>query len=88
MVAEDVFGADGRYKLLEKGDVILGRYNETKKVGETRLEVLFHRIIRAADGAEIYSNNEPFAYAADKMGRTGLVGEVDNRNWERYGRSF
>ena len=88
MVAEDVFGADGRYKLLEKGDVILGKYDETQKVGETRLAVEFYRIIRAADGAEIYSSGESFAYASDKMGRTGLVGDVDNRNWERYGLAF
>lgn len=88
MVAEDVFGADGRYKLLEKGDVIIGKYVETQKVGETRLAVEFYRIIRAADGAEIYSSGESFAYAADKMGRTGLVGDVDNRNWERYGLAF
>lgn len=88
MVAEDVFGADGRYKLLEKGDVVLGRYEPTKKVGETRLGVSFYRIIRSADGAEIYSAGTAFAYAADKMGRAGLVGDVDNRNWERYGLAF
>lgn len=88
VVSEDVFGADGRYKLLEKGDVILGRYEKTSKVGETRLSVLFYRILRAADGAEIYASGNAFAYAADKMGRAGLVGEVDNRNWERYGLAF
>ena len=88
MVAEDVFGADGRYKLLEKGDVVLGRYDKTTKVGETRIGVSFYRIIRSADGAEIYSAGTAFAYAADKMGRTGLIGDVDNRNWERYGLAF
>lgn len=88
VVAEDVFGADGRYKLLEKGDIVLGRYDKTTKVGETRLSVSFYRIIRSADGAEIYSAGTAFAYAADKMGRAGLVGDVDNRNWERYGLAF
>lgn len=87
-VSEDVFGADGRYKLLEKGDIVLGRYDKTTKVGETRLSVSFYRIIRSADGAEIYSAGTAFAYAADKMGRAGLVGDVDNRNWERYGLAF
>lgn len=87
-VSEDVFGADGRYKLLEKGDVILGQYEPTKKVGETRVQVSFFRILRAADGAEIYASGNAFAYAADKMGRAGLVGVVDNRNWERYGLAF
>lgn len=88
MVAEDVFGANGRYKLLEKGDIVLGTYKATDKVGITRLSVSFYRIIRSADGAEIYSSGKSFAYAADKMGRAGLVGEVDNRNWERYGLAF
>ena len=87
-ISEDVFGADNRYKLLEKGDVVLGRYEPTKKVGETRINVSFYRILRAADGAEIYSAGTAFAYAADKMGRAGLVGNVDNRNWERYGLAF
>lgn len=87
-VSEDVFGASGRFKLLEKGDVVIGKYQPTKKVGDTRVEIAFHRIIRAADGAEVYSSGAAFAYAADKMGRTGLVGDVDNRNWERYGLAF
>lgn len=87
-VSEDVFGASGRFKLLEKGDVVIGKYQPTKKVGDTRVEIAFYRIIRAADGAEVYSSGAAFAYAADKMGRTGLVGDVDNRNWERYGLAF
>lgn len=87
-VSEDVFGASGRFKLLEKGDVVIGKYQSTKKVGDTRVEIAFYRIIRAADGAEVYSSGAAFAYAADKMGRTGLVGDVDNRNWERYGLAF
>ena len=83
-----MFGASGRFKLLEKGDVVIGKYQPTKKVGDTRVEIAFYRIIRAADGAEVYSSGAAFAYAADKMGRTGLVGDVDNRNWERYGLAF
>lgn len=87
-VSEDVFGANHRYKLLEKGDVFIGKYDSLSKLGDTRVEVLFYRIIRAADGAQIYDDGKIFAYAADKMGRTGLVGEVDNRNWERYSGAF
>lgn len=44
----------------------------------------FYRIIRSADGAEIYSAGTVFVYATDKMGRAGLVSDVDNRNWEHY----
>lgn len=54
-VSEDVFGASGRFKLLEKGDVVIGKYQPTKKVGDTRVEIAFYRIIRA-DGAEVYSS--------------------------------
>ncbi|MGD9605534.1 MAG: TrbI/VirB10 family protein [Bacilli bacterium] len=84
MVDRDIFGADKRYKLLEKGDIFIGRYESLAKVGDTRLNISFYKIIRS-DGALIYKSDEPIAYATDKMGSTGLIGEIDNRNWERYG---
>jgi type IV secretion system protein VirB10 len=83
-VTQDVFGADDRYKLVEKGDILVGNYKPLEKAGDTRLNVVFNRLIRQADGAHFYYE-KGFGFAADKMGRTGLIGDVDNRNWEKYG---
>lgn len=83
-VTQDIFGGDDKFKLLEKGDVLLGRYKPLQKVGDTRVNVVFNRVIRQADGAHLYFE-KGLGYAADKMGRTGLIGDVDNRNWDRYG---
>lgn len=89
MVTQDIFGTDGRHRLLERGDVWLGKYKPLEKQGDTRLNVCFFRIIRLADGAHIYdSGDQCFAIATDAMGRTGLTGDVDNRTWERYGTAF
>ncbi|MCZ4283109.1 hypothetical protein O4H49_20155 [Kiloniella laminariae] len=87
-VDEDVFGTDGLTKILEKGDAYVGRYEPLEKVGDDRLNICFFRIIRLADGAHVYNSDECFAYATDAMGRVGLVGEVDNRAWEKYGSAF
>ncbi|MEQ8348703.1 MAG: TrbI/VirB10 family protein [Sneathiellaceae bacterium] len=89
MVDMDVYGADGRYLLLEKGDVALGTYEALEKQGESRLAVQWYRIIRAKDGAHIYDDeDDQLALAGDAMGRAGLVGDVDHRITERYGSAF
>lgn len=84
MVTEDVYGANGKHKILESGDVFIARYESMKKQGDTRVNLNFYRIERTADGATLYDSEKPFAYATDAMGRTGLAGEVFNRTWERY----
>ncbi|MFC3230377.1 TrbI/VirB10 family protein [Marinibaculum pumilum] len=89
MVDMDVYGADGRYLLLEKGDVALGTYEALEKQGQSRLAVQWYRIIRARDGAHIYDDeDDQLGLAGDAMGRAGLVGDVDNRITERYGSAF
>ena len=89
IVDEPVYGTDGAHRLLERGDAILGRYEPLQDVGDTRLNVCFFRIIRLADGAHVYDQGDDcFAYAVDAMGRTGLVGDIDNRNLEKYGAAF
>ena len=87
-VDEDVYGTDGLVRILEKGDAYVGRYQPLERVGDDRLDICFFRIIRLADGAHVYNGDECFAYATDAMGRVGLVGEVDNRLWEKYGSAF
>lgn len=86
IVDQNIYGDDDRYVLIERGSTLIGRYEPLEAQGDTRLNVVFYRILRP-DGAHLYSGDidAGFAYAADAMGRTGLVGEIDNRYWERYG---
>lgn len=81
VVERHVFGADGRVPLLPKGTRIVCGYESLAKVGDTRLPIMCSRAIRP-DGASIQLTD---AQGADQMARTGFIGVVDNRIWERYG---
>lgn len=80
VVEKHVYGSDGRKVLIPAGSRFVGVYQTLAKTGDTRLNVIWERILRP-DGASILVEFE----GADQMGRTGLVGEVDNRLWEKYG---
>ncbi|WP_162915206.1 TrbI/VirB10 family protein [Desertibaculum subflavum] len=84
LVERNVYGADGRLALLPKGTRIICRYESLAKVGDTRLRTTCERALRP-DGASILLTD---AQAADQMARIGLIGDVDNRLWERYGGAF
>lgn len=84
VVERHVFGADGRIPLLPKGTRIVCAYESLAKLGDTRLPVSCSRAIRP-DGASIQLTD---AAGADQMARTGFIGTVDNRIWERYGTAF
>jgi type IV secretion system protein VirB10 len=81
IVERNIYGADGRLALLPKGTRIICSYQSLAKVGDTRLNVGCSRAIRP-DGASVMLTD---AQGADQMARTGLVGDVDIRMWERYG---
>lgn len=76
-----IFGSDGRIPLLPKGTRIICWYDSLAKVGETRLPGGCTRAVLPNGASVMLSESIP----ADQVGRTGLIGEVDNRTWERYG---
>jgi type IV secretion system protein VirB10 len=84
VVERSMFGADGRMPLLPKGTRIICDYKNLAKAGESRLPVTCARALRP-DGASIQLTD---AQGADQMARTGLIGDVDLRVWERYGSAF
>lgn len=84
LVERNIYGADGRIALLPKGTRIICEYESLAKVGDTRLRSSCKRALRP-DGASILLTD---AQAADQVARTGLIGDVDNRLWERYGGAF
>lgn len=84
IVDSHVFGTNGRAPLFPKGTRIICEYESLVRVGDTRLPASCSRAIRP-DGAEVVLTG---AIAADQIGKIGLVGMVDNRNFERYAGAF
>ena len=84
VVDRDILSPNGKYVLLPAYTKIICKYESIDKVGKSRLPVMCKRAIRP-DGVSIMLTE---ATAADQMGRSGLVGEVDNRMWQKYGAAF
>ena len=84
VVDRDILSPNGKYVLLPAYTKIICKYESIDKVGKSRLPVMCKRAIRP-DGVSIMLTD---ATAADQMGRSGLVGEVDNRLWQKYGAAF
>ncbi len=80
VVETHVYGGDGRYVLIPAGSRAIGVYESLGRQGDTRLKASFVRVMRP-DGAAIAIEGDP---AADPMGRLGLIGDVDNRYFDRF----
>ncbi len=84
VVDRDILSPNGKYILLPSYTKIICKYGSIDKVGKSRLPVMCKRAIRPAGVSSMLTE----AQAADQMGRSGLVGEVDNRMWQKYGAAF
>lgn len=80
-IEENIYAAHGRNILIPAGSHAVGRYRSLQKPGDTRIQVIWSRII-TPDGINISVAD---AEMTDAMGRSGLTGDVDNRFFERYG---
>lgn len=83
-VEQNVYGAHGRNVLIPAGSRAVGYYEPLDKVGMERLAISWQRII-TPDGINI---NTTDAEMADAMGRSGITGDVDTRNFDRFGMAF
>lgn len=84
IVERDILSPNGKYVLLPAYSRIICHYEPLGEIGQTRLPVQCKRLIRP-DGVS-FSLKE--SLASDQTGRTGLIGELDQRIWERYGAAF
>jgi type IV secretion system protein VirB10 len=84
VVERSVYGSDGKVELLPKGTRLICQYKSLADVGDSRLEAGCSRAI-LPNGASLLLTG---AAIADQSGRTGLVGTLDRRIWERYGDAF
>ncbi len=82
IVSQDVYSFDGSHLLISKGSKLIGRYRSGLMRGQSRVFVIWNRLIRT-DGVSINIGS----YGTDDLGRSGLDGEVDTHFFERFGSS-
>ncbi|OJX10123.1 MAG: hypothetical protein BGO77_03145 [Caedibacter sp. 37-49] len=84
IVERDIISPNGKYILIPAYSRIICHYESLSEIGQTRLPVQCKRLIRP-DGVSVALKE---SIAADQSGRTGLIGDLDQRVWERYGAAF
>ena len=82
IVSEDVFSFDNSTLVIPKGSKLVGRYRSALTTGQSRVFVIWNRLIRN-DGVSINIGS----YGTDDLGRSGLAGVVDTHFFERFGSS-
>lgn len=82
IVASDVYSFDGSHLLIPKGSKLIGRYNSALVRGQSRVFVIWNRLLRS-DGVSINIGS----FGTDDLGRSGLAGELDTHFFERFGSS-
>jgi len=83
VVTSNVYSANGKVLLIERGSEAVGEYRSGVSIGQKRLFVLWNRIITPS--GVVINLNSP---GADELGSTGLTGKVDNHWFERIGSAF
>lgn len=79
-IEDNIYASHGRFILIPIGSKAIGYYQPIEKAGNTRLQILWSRII-TPKGIVITINAE----LSDQMGRSGLAGEIDTKFWDKYG---
>lgn len=82
-VSEDVYSFDSSKVLIPKGSKLIGKYQSGLRRGQSRVFVIWQRVIRP-DGASIQIGSP----GTDELGAAGLPGELDTHFFERFGASF
>ncbi len=80
VLGKDVFGADGRVVLLERGTRLIGEIKTDVRAGQARVVLLWNEA-RTPTGV-VVSLQSP---GTDALGRSGVPGEVDRHTGERFG---
>ncbi len=76
----DVWSADGKVVLLERGTKWVGEQKSGMAQGQRRLGMLW---VRGETPNHVLIDVD--SGTADQLGRTGVSGEVDNHFWDRFG---
>lgn len=80
IISRDVYAESGNRVLIPKGSRVIGTYVSTITGGQTRVQVTWNRLVRP-DGIDIAVNS----IGTDNLGRSGIIGKVDNKLWSQIG---
>jgi type IV secretion system protein VirB10 len=83
IVTRDVYAEQGVDVMIPKGSRLIGKYASEVKGGQTRVAVMWDRLIRP-DGIDI----EIASAGVDQLGRTGVAGNVYDHFWRQIGNAF
>ena len=81
-VSHEVYSFDGSTRLIPKGSRLIGRYQSGLVEGQTRVFVVWSRLLRT-DGVSIQIGSP----GTDTLGRAGLGGFLDTHFIKRFGSS-
>ena len=79
-VSFDVWSFDMSQVLIPRGSQMFGRYSNGVVLGQQRVLVAWDRVV-TPNGQVV----DLEAYGSDRLGRSGLTGDVNNRVGERFG---
>jgi type IV secretion system protein VirB10 len=80
ITAFDIFGADGKVVLLERGSKLVGETRGQVAQGMSRLFILWSEA-RTPTGVVVQLDSP----GTDELGRAGVTGNVNNHFWARFG---
>ncbi len=83
IVSRDTYGEAGNVPLIPKGSRLIGSYNTTLTSGQTRVFVVWTRVIRP-DGVDVLLGSP----LVDAIGQAGVSGQVDSKFQEIFARSL
>ena len=83
VISRDVYGESGKTVLIPKGSRVVGTYDSSVKGGQTRVGIVWNRVIRP-DGIDIAISSQ----GVDALGRTGTAGLVDDKVLTRLSNAF
>ena len=82
IVSRDTYGEAGTEPLIPKGSRLIGTYNTTISGGQSRVYVVWTRVIRP-DGVDVMLNSP----LVDQIGQAGIGGQVDTKFQQIFSRA-